>query len=211
MGLTELLQLARPYVTGTVARTVAPFAAAPLSAGMTALQTMAPVPANAGEQPWYVRDPATGQIIPNQANRFNSAMLQQTATPPSAAPFGNVWPQPASASPYRSSPPTPMPQVRPNIQPQQPMNILPAVQQQSFNSPNMNAPLFMGNGPLSRAGNFFNGAQSVANGSSNQFQGSGLLPKMLNFFSGLRNVGTLNAGGFGSSSVNDPTQMGSFY
>jgi hypothetical protein len=81
----------------------ASLAAAPVAAGMTAASVMQPTPANAGEQPLYVKD-ARGNLVPNTANPTVRAMLARN--PGSAMPWQMGGQAPVSPMPATSPFPT---------------------------------------------------------------------------------------------------------
>lgn len=90
------------------------FAGAPGVAAMTAAGILEPTPAGQGEQPIYVRNPATGQMMLNPNNPAANPQSLQPSAPataavgaPAAAPPSPS--APAGASGFSGSPMSPMP------------------------------------------------------------------------------------------------------
>lgn len=108
-----------PYVRGAGLRAVGSLAGGPFTAALTGAQVMNPTDLNSGEKPYYIRDPATGQMVPNPQNKFDPASIGNS---PPMSPFPASYPypgipngmNPANPSVLSMPAPTPAPMAQPS-------------------------------------------------------------------------------------------------
>ncbi len=175
-GVSAWLARQSPALARFGLRGLGSLAASPLTGALTAAQVMRPTPANAGEIPFYVKDPSTGQMVPNPQNPMvhSPALMQQNLQPPQAPPSAQPQPgtppmaPPVSAAPAAPAAPTPPPSMPGGVPPPRPMmGAQGAPMSLTPPTPPLNpAPPQMGNNP------FYNGPGSMSFGSNGLASGN---------------------------------------